>query len=98
MVSLTSFAQVSAKISSDKVNNLFTGTPAQVLQAGLNTFYFIAGIVAVVAIILAGFYFVTAGGNPTTITKAKNTILYAVAGLVIIIIAFAITQFIIGSF
>jgi len=94
---LTNIAQNAVKIDADTIN-IPTVTPEQVLQNGLNIFYFVAGAVAVIAIILAGFYFVTAGGDQTKITKAKNTILYAVIGLVIIICAFAITQFIIGSF
>lgn len=69
-----------------------------VISGALNLFYFITGSVAVVVIIVAGYYFVLSGGNPSTIAKAKSTILNAVIGLIIVIIAFAITNFITGSF
>lgn len=69
-----------------------------VLANGLGIAYFIAGVIAVIAIIIAGFVFITAGNNPASVTKAKNTILYSVIGLVVILSAFVITQFIIGRF
>ncbi len=79
-------------------HNVPTLTADKVLQNGLNIAYFIAGIIAVIAIILAGFSYVTSQGDAGRVTKAKNTILYAVIGIVIILSAFAITQFVIGRF
>jgi len=73
-------------------------TPGQVLGGVLDVFYFVAGVAAVVVIIIAGYYFVTGGSDPATVAKAKNAILYAVVGLIIIIIAFSITNFIVGAF
>ncbi len=67
-----------------------------VLGGVLDGIYFIVGAVAVVIIILAGFSFASAAYDPAKIAKAKNAILYSVVGLIIVIIAFAITQFIIG--
>lgn len=67
-----------------------------VLHNGLSIAYFVAGIVAVLVIIISGFTLVTAGSDPGTVTKAKNSILFAVIGLVIVILAAVITQFILG--
>jgi lysylphosphatidylglycerol synthetase-like protein (DUF2156 family) len=61
----------------------------------LNTIYLVAGVIAVAVIIYAGIIYVTSAGDSASITKAKNTILYAVVGLVVIIMAFAITWFVI---
>jgi len=98
MVILRNFAQsVSTKIDPNAIN-IPAITADEVLKNGLGIFYFVSGAVAVLAIIIAGFYFVTDSSNATTVTKAKNTIIYSVVGLFIIIAAFAITQFIIGSF
>jgi hypothetical protein len=80
------------------ITNIPTLTPAQALGNGLDIVYFIAGIVAVIVIIIAGFSYVTSGGQSANVTKAKDTILYAVVGLVVIILAFVITQFVIGRF
>lgn len=63
----------------------------------MNVVYFIAGIVAVLVIVVAGFIFITSRGDQNNIARAKNAILYAVIGLVVIMMAFVITQFIIAS-
>lgn len=63
----------------------------------LNLVYFVAGIVGVLVLIFAGFRFVTSQGDANQIAAAKKTILGTVIGLVIIMIAFVVTQFIIGS-
>ena len=47
----------------------------------------IAGIVAVVVIILSGFRYVTSGGDTQKIASAKNTLIGAIVGLVIIVLA-----------
>jgi hypothetical protein len=60
--------------------------------------YFAAGIVCVVVIIAAGILYTTSGGDASKITKAKNALLYAIIGLVVILFAFVITQFILGRF
>jgi len=70
----------------------------QILTNFLNTFYVVAGIVAVIVIVIAGYMYVTSQGDSSAVTKAKNAILYAVIGLVVIILAFSITWFIIGRF
>lgn len=64
----------------------------------LNTAYFAAGIVAVVVIIISAFFYVTSQGDPSKIKRAKDGILYAVVGLVVVMLAFVITNFIIGRF
>lgn len=51
------------------------------------------GIVAVVMIIIGGFKYVTSSGDSSNITAAKNTILYAIVGLVIVAIAQVIVKF-----
>lgn len=78
--------------------NIPTGSGDDVLAGILSIIYFVAGAVAVIIIIIAGFMFVTAGSDPSTVTKAKNAILYAVIGLVVVGLAFVITQFVMGRF
>jgi type IV secretory pathway VirB2 component (pilin) len=78
--------------------NIPTLSPDQVLQNGLNIVYFIAAIIAVIVIIVAGIMYSTSAGNAGSVSKAKNLILYSIVGLVIIFAAFAITNFVIGRF
>lgn len=84
------------------INGASTGIPVitadLVLRNGLNILYLLIGTLSVVMIIVSGITYVTSSGNEKSVSKAKNTILYSVIGLAVSILAFTITQFIIGSF
>jgi len=60
--------------------------------------YFFAGVVAVICIIIGAIVYTTAGAAEKNVATGKNMILYSVIGLVIIGIAFGLTQFLIGRF
>ena len=64
----------------------------------LNTVYFWAAVVAVIVIVIAGYYFATANGSSDQVARAKKMILGAVIGLVVVLSAFVITQFVLGRF
>ena len=72
--------------------------PDNLLRNIINFVYYIAGIVAVIVIIVAGIMYSTSLGDSGRITRAKNMILYSVIGLVVIIAAFAITNFVMAGF
>lgn len=63
----------------------------------INVIIYVIGAVAVVMIIVGGFRYVVSNGDSGSITTAKNTILYAVVGLVVAILSYAIVNFVIGS-
>lgn len=79
--------------------NLPSSAPSAVggtqVEGILMTVYMIAGIVAVVAIIFGGIRYVGSNGDSSQIQAAKNTIMYAVVGLVVVIMAASITSFVI---
>ena len=52
------------------------------------------GIIAVIMIIVGGFRYIASGGKQESITAAKNTILYAIIGLVIVALAQIIVKFV----
>jgi ABC-type Fe3+ transport system permease subunit len=54
-------------------------------------------ILAVIMIIYAGFRYVTSGGSDEGVKAAKNTILYAIVGLVIVALAQLIVHFVINK-
>ncbi len=89
---------MAVKINAGDINNMPTDSANVVLANGLNLVYFTAGVVAVIVIILSGYTFATAVYDPAKITKAKNAILYASVGLIVVLAAFIITQFVIGRF
>ena len=60
----------------------------------INILSALVGVVAVIMIIIGGFRYITSGGNDTSVTGAKNTILYAVIGLIIVALAQVIVHFV----
>lgn len=57
----------------------------------------LAGIVAVIFIIIGGIYYMTSAGDASKVEKGKKTIIYAAIGLIICALAFAIVNWVIGS-
>ena len=64
------------------------------VKFALNLLSIIVGIAAVVMIIIAGLRYVTSGGKDESVKGAKNTILYAIIGLVIVALAQIIVHFV----
>jgi len=75
-----------------------TGTTKiqDIITTGINIFSVIVGIVAVVMIIVGGFKYITSGGDSSNVTSAKNTIIQAVIGLVIVAFAQFLVQFVLN--
>jgi hypothetical protein len=59
---------------------------------------FIVGAVAVIMIVIGGLRYVVSGGDASQVQGAKNTILYALVGIIIAILAYAAVNFVINSF
>ncbi|MBR2659755.1 hypothetical protein IKD60_03270 [Candidatus Saccharibacteria bacterium] len=68
-----------------------------ILNTIINVALGVIGFVAVVMIIFGGVQYTTSAGDAAKVTKAKNTIMYGVVGLVIALLAFAIVNFILGN-
>lgn len=62
----------------------------------INTIIFLIGSVAVIMIIIGGLRYVLSGGDSSAVNGAKNTILYAVVGLVITVMSYAIVNFVLS--
>jgi len=63
----------------------------------INVVLFVIGAISVVMLIFGGVRYTISGGESKAVESAKNTILYAIIGLVIAILAFAIVNFVITS-
>ena len=84
---------LNAACSSGACNNK-TDLPA--LFGGIaNTLIFIVGAVSVIMMILGGLRYVISNGDQKNITAAKDTILYAVIGLIVALASYAIVNFVI---
>jgi len=92
-ISTSSSASGSSTTTIYNVPKISAGT---VLSNGLNVIYFALGAVAIIVIIVAGILYISSAGNASQITRAKNALLYAIVGLVVVLLAFVITQFIAG--
>ncbi len=64
------------------------------LKLAIDLFSLIVGIAAVLMIIVGGLKYITSNGDSSNISSAKNTILYAVVGLVIVALAQVIVKFV----
>ena len=92
----------SASITCPEGGTCTTGLPKVAasrteLQDILAIFFGIAGIIAVLMIIIGAIMFVTSGGNSENATRARETIIYAIVGLVVALFAEGIVAFVIGN-
>lgn len=75
--------------ATEQVNDLLTDV--------INIFSIIVGVIAVIFIIIGGLKYITSGGDSGNISSAKNTIIYALVGLVIVALAQFIVRFVLGT-
>jgi|SRR5665648_5174 len=71
---------------------------AGVFRTITNVLLFIIGAVSVIMLIIGGLRYTISGGESGAVSGAKNTILYAVVGIIVAILAYAIVNFVLGSF
>lgn len=62
-----------------------------------NILLFILGAVAVIMLIIGGFRYVVSGGDSSAVEGAKNTILYAIIGIIVAFLAFAAVNFVVDQ-
>lgn len=62
-----------------------------------NALIFVVGGASVIMVIIGGLKYVVSMGHPKRVENAKNTILYAIIGLVVALCSYAIVNFVIAS-
>ena len=82
--------------SEDQSTDLFGETG--IFRTITNVLLFLVGAVSVIMLIIGGIRYTISGGDSTAVTAAKNTILYAVIGIVVSLLAYALVNFVITSF
>jgi len=80
----------------DQTGNLFGNTG--VFSTITDVLLYVLGAISVIMIIIGGLRYVISGGNSANVTAAKNTILYAIVGIIIAILSYAIINFVLASF
>jgi cytochrome bd-type quinol oxidase subunit 2 len=63
----------------------------------VNIFSAIVGVIAVIMIIVGGLRYITSGGDSSRVGAAKTTIIYALVGLVVVVLAQLIVHFVINQ-
>lgn len=97
-VSIAECADAGACLDTDGTNCASQGsaeaTVNRTIRLVINIISFIVGILAVIMIIIGGLKYITSGGDSNNVASAKNTILYAIIGLVIVALAQVIVRFV----
>ncbi len=79
--------------------NLSTATETDPKQMAIDVVKYLMtflGIIAVVVILYGGFIWMTASGNEDKVAQAKKIIIAGAIGLVIVLAAYAIVNFVVG--
>ncbi len=87
--------------SGDATNPICNSTEddaTNLIEVLVNTLLFLIGTLSVVMLIWGGIRYTTSAGNAASVTAAKNTIMYAIIGLVIAFLAYAIVFWVLGIF
>ena len=71
--------------------------PQTLVKQFVNIFLFAVGALSVIMLIWGGIRYTTSAGDSNKVTAAKNTVLYAIVGLVVAILAYAIVNMVIGK-
>ena len=78
------------KSQGDKIEN-YTKNIVKIL-------FIVVGFISVVVIIISGIKYATANGDAGKIKSAKDTLLYAIVGLIVAMSAYAIVDYVVGKF
>ncbi len=97
--------------ASEQAKNVCKGAGATFGQSGCNpdglmtgfakissTLIFLVGAISVVMIIIGGLRYVLSGGDSAGIKGAKDTVMYALIGVVVAMLAYALVSYITGQF
>ena len=87
-------AQVQDGLNMTKTADTQNTSVDTLIRNVINILLWAIGIVSVIMIIIGGIRYATSNGDSNQVTAAKNTIMYAVIGLVIAIFAYAIVNFV----
>lgn len=70
----------------------FDADPRNVVIRLINYALFFIGALALVFVIYGGVLYITSGGDSDKTTKARNTLMYAVLGVIVVVISYAIVN------
>jgi hypothetical protein len=83
--------------SNDPTTSYGQNQIAAVAKVAVNIISFIAGIAAVILIVVSGVRFIASGGDSQAAASARSMLIYAIIGLVIVALAQAIVHFVLNA-
>ena len=86
---------VNSAQGTDQPAGLFT--EGGIFQTVVNVLLFLVGAIAVIMLVIGGIRYVVSGGDQSAVTGAKNTIMYAIVGIIVAILAYAAVSFVTTS-
>lgn len=89
------FSRFAALITPEQIGFNGPTQPTGVAHNLLMQVYFWLGLVAVAMLVYAGYMYTTSNGDPSKVKKAKDGLLYAIIGVVLALMAFVITNFVV---
>lgn len=89
--------QIIQILSAINSNSLPKATVTSSMPSVLKVVFGFAGLMSVVFVALGGLKYSLSSGDPTQVKQAKETILYALVGLVLSISAFTLVSFVLGK-
>ncbi len=92
------FGQCGGNSASDICKATKTDNATTMIKNVVNTLLVVIGIIAVIMIVIGGIRYTLSGGDAASTKSARDTILYAVVGLVIAMMAYAIVNFVVSRF
>ncbi len=67
------------------------------IEDAINILSSVVGVVAVIMIIVGGIKYITASGDPGSIKSARNTVIYAIVGLLIVAVSQTIVKYVVAN-
>lgn len=83
--------------SADSCGNASTTSTFNIIKNVINLLSMLVGVVAVIMFIVGGFRYITSAGDSSKVSSAKNTLVYAIIGLVVVALAQAIVLFVLNK-
>jgi hypothetical protein len=91
--------QAISQLDPGKGANCNTSGPSinKLITTIINILTFVAGTIAVIMLIVGGFKYITSQGDATSAASARNTLLYAIVGIVVVAFAQIIVKFVLAK-
>lgn len=65
-----------------------------IFERVVNTLLFLVGAISVIMLIIGGIRYIVSAGDQNQVTGAKNTIMYAIVGIIVAVVAYGIVNFV----